>query len=117
MTEIVRLGDIGRRFIVGSGGYDLSGETDLRLVFKFSDGTIVEKTTADTPAVEAPSTPITVDVDGVSTTFEADEYWSYLSESGLLSVVGDTTIHGEYVDGTPKDLSGDINTFSIVPRE
>jgi len=117
MTEIVRLGDIGRRFVIGSGGYDLSSQTDLRIVFKFQDGTIVEKTTADTPAVEIINAPITVDVDGVSTTFLANEYWSYRSESGLLSVVGDATVHGEYVDATPKDLSGDINTFSIIPRE
>lgn len=116
MTEIVRLGDIGRVFIIGSGGFDLSSQTELRVVFLKPDGTtVVEKLTAD--GVTAPATPFTGLVDGVSTTFNANEYWSYPSESGLLNVTGDWSVHGEYVDGTPKDLSGDINLFTVNPRE
>lgn len=115
MTEIVRLGDIGRVFIIGSGGFDLSSQTELKVVFKFSDDSIVKKLTAN--GVTAPGVPFTGLVDGVSTTFNANEYWLYPSESGLLSVLGDGTVHGEYVDATPKDLSGDVNTFTINPRE
>jgi hypothetical protein len=116
MTETVREGDIGRTFIIGSGGYDLSGETELRVVFLKPDGTTtVEKLTAD--GVSAPAVAWTGLVDGVSTTFDANEYWSYPSESGLLTPTGDWTVHGEYVDGTPKDLSGDVNAFTVLARE
>ena len=114
MTD-VREGDIGRKFAISSGDYDLSGQTELRMVFKKPDLTVVEKLTAD--GVSAPSTPLTLNVDGVETTFAADHYWLYSSESGLLDATGGWTVHGEYVDGTPKDLSGDVSNFTVLPRE
>ncbi len=115
MTDI-RLNDVGRIFVGGSGGYDLSGQTTLRMVFKKPDGTVVEKTGSD--GVIIVNAPITVDVQGVPTTFEANEYWQYPSEAGLLDQVGTTwSVHGEYVDATPKDLSGDVHIFEVLPRE
>ena len=115
MTDI-REGDIGRIFVCGSGGYDLSGKTELRMVFKKPDNTVVEKLTAD--GVVIANEPITVNVDGVPTTFLANEYAKYPSESGLLDQTGATwSIHLEYEDGTPKDLSGDVSVFSVLPRE
>jgi len=114
MTDI-RVGDIGR-IIAINANFDLSGQTELRMVFKKPGGTVVEKLTAD--GVSAPATPLTIDVDGVSNTFLANEYWQYATESGLLDESGATwTVHGEYVDGTPKDLSGDVSVFTVLPRE
>jgi hypothetical protein len=85
------------------------------MVFKKPDLTVIEKLSAD--GVTAPATSLTIDVDGVETTFLANEYWQYASESGLLNVTGLWTVHGEYVDGTPKDLSGDVSPFNVLPRE
>ncbi len=114
MSELVFEGDIGRIFVINAN-FDLSGNTELRMVFKKPDGTVVEKLTAD--GVSAPATPLTVDLDGVSTVFAANEYFQYASESGLLTPTGVWSVHGEYVDGTPKDLSGLVETFTVLPRE
>jgi hypothetical protein len=114
MTDI-REGDIGRTIAIRSD-FDLSGNTELRMVFKKPDGTVVTKLTAD--GVSAPAVPITIKVDGVEEIFPANKYWQYSTEAGLLDQTGTTwTNHGEYVDGTPKDLSGDVSTFSVLPRE
>jgi len=114
MTETVRENDIGRIFVINAN-FDLSGETELRMVFKKPDGTVVEKLTAD--GVSAPAIPYTGEIDGVAVTFLANEYWQYPSESGLLTPTGSWSAHGEYVDGTPKDLSGDVSNFTVLPRE
>ena len=113
MTD-VRKDDIGRIFAINAN-FDLSSNTELRMVFKKPDLTVVEKLTAD--GVSAPATPLTIDVGGVETTFLANEYWQYSSESGLLDATGGWSVHGEYVDGTPKDLSGDVSNFEVLPRE
>lgn len=114
MTETVREGDIGRIFVINAN-FDLSGQTELRMVFKKPDLTVVEKLTAD--GVSAPAVPWTGDLDGTETTFLANEYFQYSSESGLLNATGGWSVHGEYVDGTPKDLSGDVSNFTVLPRE
>jgi len=85
------------------------------VVLKRPDGTTVTKLKAD--GVTAPATPVTVDVEGISTTFNANEYFQYPTESGVMTPSGTTwQIHGEYVDGTPKDFSGDVSTFTVFPR-
>ena len=109
----VRVGDIGKIFIVNAD-FNLSGNTDLRMVFKKPDSTIVTKTSLD--GVVAPATPITVIINGTSTTLDANEYWQYPSESGLLDATGSWEVHGEYVDADPTDLSGDIGLFSVLSR-
>lgn len=109
----VRVGDIGKLFIINAD-FDLSGNTDLRMVFKKPDGTLVTKTSSD--GVIAPAVPVTVDINGTATTLEANKYWQYPSESGLLDTIGSWQVHGEYVDGSPKDLSGDIGLFTVLSR-
>jgi hypothetical protein len=112
-----RVDDIGRKFVINAN-FDLSGNTELRMIFKKPDGTVVEKLTAD--GVSAPAVPWVGKLcpeDEEDTTFEANKYWEYASESGLLDAEGDWTKHGEYVDGTPKDLAGDVTTFPVLPRE
>lgn len=114
MTDI-RLGDVGR-IIAINANFDLSSNTELRMVFKKPSGAVVEKLTAD--GVSAPATPLTIDVDGVEQTFLANEYWQYSTESGLIDEVGTTwTVHGEFVTAEPKDLSGDVSIFEVLPRE
>ncbi|WP_372857641.1 hypothetical protein [Pseudoalteromonas sp.] len=110
----IRQDDIGRIFAIDAD-FDLSGNTELRVVFTKPDGTIVEKLKAD--GVTAPGVDLTICVDGVDQTFLANEYFQYSSEAGLLDLTGSWTIHGEYVDATPKDLSGDVSRFTVLPRE
>ena len=111
----VKENEIGKLIVINAD-FDLSGNTELRMVFKKPDGTIVTKLSAD--GVVAPATPITVDVDGVSTTFEANEYFQYPTESGVLTPSGTLwQVHGEYVDATPKDFSGDVSNFTVFPRD
>lgn len=115
MTETVKEGDIGRIFIVGTGGFDVSGNTELKMVFKKPDLVVITKLKAD--GVSAPVVPITVDVDGVLTTFEAGEYLKYISVAGLFDLTGVWSIHAEYVDATPKDFAGTVTNFTVLPRE
>ena len=118
MTETAREGDVGRKFVASSGDFDLSGNTELRMVFKKPDLTVVTKLKAD--GVSAPAVPWVGKLDPSDTedtTFEANHYWEYESEAGLLDQVNGWSYHGEYVDGTPKDLSGLIIDFTVLPRE
>jgi hypothetical protein len=109
----VKENEIGKLMVINAG-FNMSGNTELRVVFKKPDGTIITKLKAD--GVTAPATPITVDLDGVETTFNANEYWQYPTESGVLTPSGTGwKIHGEYVDATPKDLCGDTSNFTVLP--
>ncbi len=113
MTD-VRVDDVGKLFIINAG-FDLSGNSDLRMVFKKTDGTVVTKTSTD--GVVAPAVPVTVEIDGTETTLAANEYWQYPSEAALLTPAGTGwEVHGEYVDATPKDLAGDIDIFDVLSR-
>ena len=112
----IKEGEIGKLLILGSGGFDLSGNTELKVILVKPDGTVIEKLKAD--GVSAPSVPITVDVDGVETTFLADEYWQYPTEAGVMVPAGTGwKTHGEYVDGTPKSFCGDESNFTVLPCE
>ena len=56
-------------------------------------------------------------VDGVEETFLAKEYFQYPTEAGVMTPSGTTwAMHGEYVDGTPKDLAGDVVNLTVLPR-
>lgn len=113
MSNEVKELEIGKLFVINAI-FDLSPNTELRMVFVQPDGTVITKLKAD--GVTAPATPLTVDVDGVETTFAANEYFQYASESGLLTPTGQWKIHGEYVDATPKDFAGDVSDFTVLPR-
>jgi len=110
----IKAGEIGKLLVLGSGGFDLSGNSELKVILVKPDGTVIEKLKAD--GVTAPATPITVDVDGTETTFDANEYWQYPTESGVMEPAGTGwKAHGEYVDATPKDFCGDESTFTVLP--
>jgi hypothetical protein len=109
----IKEGEIGKLLVVNAD-YDLSGYTELRVVLEKPDGTKITKLTAD--GVTAPAVPITIDVDGVETTFAANEYFQYPTESGVMTPSGaNWKIHGEYVDATPKDFCGDTSIFTVLP--
>lgn len=111
---MVKENEVGKLLVVNAK-FDLSGNTELRVVLVKPDGTVVTKLSAD--GVVAPVVDITVEVDGVETTFLANEYWQYPSEAGVLTPPGtDWKIHGEYVDATPKDFAGDVSNFTVLPR-
>lgn len=108
----VKVGEIGKLLIINAD-FDLSGNTELRVVLEKPDETLITKLSTD--GVTAPAVPVTVVIDGVSQTFAANEYFQYPTESGVIDVAGNWKIHGEYVDGTPKDFCGDTALFSVLP--
>jgi len=109
----VKENEVGKLLVVNAA-FDMSGNTELRIILEKPDGTKITKLTAD--GVTAPAIPITLDIDGVSTTFNANEYWQYPTEAGVLTPSGTNwKIHGEYVDNTPKDLCGDTSVFTVLP--
>lgn len=109
----IRENEVGKLLVVNAG-FDLSGNTELRVVLETPDETVITKLTAD--GVTAPAVPWTGLVDGVETTFLANEYWQYPTEAGVMTPDGaGWKIHGEYVDGTPKDFCGDTSTFTVLP--
>jgi len=110
----VKEDEVGKLFVINAA-FDLSGNTELNMVFKKPDGTIITKASAD--GVTAPAVPVTVDVDGVSTVFLANEYFQYPSEVGLLTPAGTSwEVYGVYIDGTPKNFAGDVSLFDVLPR-
>lgn len=105
----LRVGEVGKTIRVNTG-YDLSSNTELTLVFTKPGGTTVSKTTAD--GITAPSVDVTAD-DG--STFTADEYMSYNTESGFLDESGTWQVYAQYDDATPKTFIGDTTTFQVLP--
>ena len=65
-------------------GFDLSSNTELSIIFCKPDGTSVTKTKT-TNSVAMGTSTITVDVDGVSTTFTANQYVTYSVEADLIA--------------------------------
>lgn len=109
----IKENDIGKVIPVNAK-FDLSGNTELSLVFVKPDGTKVTKTSVH--GVTAPSVDGTFEVDGVDTKFNADEYWQYTSETGLFDQTGKWFVYGIYEDGTPKNLAGISAQFTVHPR-
>lgn len=108
----LKVGEIGKLIVINAG-FDLSSNSELRVVLTKPDLTEVTKLKAD--GVTAPAVPINVTIDGVAVTFDANEYWQYPTESGVIDASGSWKVHGEYVDVTPKDLCGDSTTFTVLP--
>ena len=103
------------KVIVVNAGFDLSANTELKLVFTKPDDSQVTKTSSD--GVTAPSVDTTATVNGIETTFKANEYWEYSSEAGLLTPPGaNWSVYGIYVDGSPTDLAGRTAPFTVFER-
>ena len=110
--SVLKVGEIGKLILVNAN-YDLSSNSDLQLKFTKPDQTTLTVDVAG--GVSAPATPVTVDVDGVSTVFNANEYFQYATGSGDLSLAGNWTVNGIYIDATPKLFCGDTAAFVVLP--
>jgi hypothetical protein len=106
----LKVGEIGKTINVNAD-FDLSGNTDLKLVFTKPDLTIL--TVDKAGGVTAPAVPYT-DPD-TGEVFAANEYWSYNTASGDIDQDGPWAVNGRYIDATPKDFCGDTATFTVLP--
>ena len=106
----IKVGEIGKTINVNAA-FDMSGNTDLELVFTKPDLSILTVNKAG--GVTAPAVPFTDPITGV--TFAANEYWSYNTKSGDIDQDGNWKIHGEYIDATPKEFCGDTALFTVLP--
>lgn len=109
----IKENEVGKA-IIANALFDVSGNSELRMVFLTPLGTTVTKTKAD--GVTAPTVDVVADVDGVDVTFLANEYLQYLTEPGVMTPNGQWKVHAEYADATPKDFSGDVANFNVLPR-
>lgn len=105
----IRIGEYGKKFRVNTD-FDLSGNSELTLIFTRPDLTTFNKTSAD--GVVAPGVPVT-DPD-TGETFEANEYMEYLTASGDIDQTGQWTVQAQYDDITPKRFIGDVATFTVL---
>lgn len=102
------VGEYGKIFYFAAG-FDMSGKTELEILFTKPDGTTVSKLTADGVAVGT-GTP-TVDGLGV---LVANEHATYTVESGLFAAGTEGTWSARltYTDAT-KILKSGIATFEL----
>ena len=105
--------EIGKA-ILANTSFNVSANSELKVVFTKPDGTVITKLKAD--GVSAPAVDVVTTVDGVETTFLANEYLQYLTESGVMTPDGAWKVYAVYVDGTPKELVGDVSNFNVLPR-
>lgn len=105
--------DVGK-IIAINADFDLSGNTELKMVFTKPDGSQITKLSAD--GVTAPTTDTVTSVNGVETTFLANKHWAYVTEAGVLTPSGDWSNYGIYIDGSPKDLAGRSSPMTVLPR-
>jgi len=108
----LHVGEIGKSIVVNAA-YDMSANTDLKLIFTKPDQTTL--TVDKAGGVSAPSSTLVVTIDGVSVTLAANEYWLYATSSGDLDQAGTWSVVGQYIDATPKLFCGESSTFTVLP--
>lgn len=101
----IKVGEIGK-IIDLDAQFDLSANTDIKLLFTKPDASTLEVTKAG--GVSAPN--IASDVG-----FLAGEYWQYAVSTGDIDQAGAWFVRGEYIDGTPKTFFGNTATFTVLP--
>lgn len=86
-------------------GFDISGFTQLQLVFTKPDGTVVTKTSPD---VTAPP------VDSITTEglFPANTYAEYRLQNGDVDQAGEWCVYAIYDDGS-QHLIADVAHFTV----
>ncbi len=107
--SVLKVGEFGKIVQMGTS-FDMSANTDLNIVFTKPDQTQLTVTAG----VTAPAIPATVDVNGVSTTFAANEYLQYSFVSGDLDQAGTWIANGVYIEGTTKRFCGDAFSFLVL---
>lgn len=100
----MRVGECGKT-ITCATGYDMSGNTELTLVFTKPDNSTLTKTTAS--GVTAPAQALG--------SLPASTYFSYTMGAGDIDQDGAWTVQGTYDDATPKTFISDVATFTVDP--
>jgi len=92
-------GEVGKVIRVSSGGYDMSSNTELEIVFTLPDDTSVTKASADGVVIGSGVTDPDLGV------LAANEYVEYPTEAGFLSqasiVPNDWNAYIKYTNTTP----------------
>lgn len=105
----LKVGEVGKTIVV-STEYDMSGYTELSIIFTLPDTSTVTKTTAD--GVTAPAIPLDDETLGE---LPASTYLAYDVEAGLLTAAGSWQLYAKYEDGSPKTFYGDPVEFQVNP--
>ena len=109
----IKVGEVGKIIRVNAD-FDMSGSSNLKLVFTKPDQTTLTAQTAD--GVTAPAVDVSGTLaDGTPYSFLANEYWEYAIVAGNIDQSGQWEVHGEYIDATPKDFCGDTANFPVLP--
>lgn len=101
---VIKVGEIGKIIDIDAQ-FDLSGNTDLKLLFTKPDASTLEVIKSG-----GVSAPIVASEAG----FSANEYFQYPIASGDIDQAGTWFVRGEYIDGTPKTFFGDTATFVVL---
>lgn len=99
----IKVGEIGKTIRINAA-FDMSGNTNLKLVFTKPDLTTL--TVEKAGGVSAPAV--------AASGFNANEYWEYDTASGDIDQAGTWKVHGVYIDGSPKEFCGDTATFTVL---
>jgi hypothetical protein len=100
----MRVGECGK-IITCATSYDMSGSTELTLVFTKPDKTTLTVTTSN--GVSAPGQALG--------SLSASTYFSYTTAAGDIDIKGTWTVQGTYNDASPKTFISDIATFTVDP--
>ena len=105
------VGEKGKNLVVNAG-YSMASNTNLELVLTRPNQTVLTVNKAG--GVTAPSSSLVVEIDGVSQTLNANEYWLYPTLATDLDAAGTWSVHGKYYDAT-KEFCGASSTFTVLP--
>ena len=108
--SVLKVGEFGKILQMGTS-FDMSSNTALNIIFTKPDQT---QLTVTNPGVTAPAVQVTVDVNGVPTTFEANEYFQYAFVTGDLDQAGTWIANGVYIEGSTKRFCGDPFVFTVL---
>ncbi len=109
----LKVGETGKTFRVAAS-FDMSGNTELTLIFTLPDGTTTTKTKTG-GEVTLGTTPIT---DPDLGALLANEYVEYEIEAGFLNQDGDWKVSLTYTNTTPTPddiYIGDCAPFTVLP--
>lgn len=112
----ITVGEVGRKFRVSTGGFDMSSSTGLTLILTKPDGTKLTKTELSTNPVTAPAVALVNDPDLGSQA--ASTYFEFTSVAADFDQSGETwTACGIYTDATPKvfHTEAPAKVFTVLP--
>lgn len=113
----IKVGEVGKPLRYPTT-FDLSSSTEMTLKITSPTGVVLELTQTggrvSAPAVELTNEPV-IQADGsiVNQTVPASTYMEITTIASDFTEEGNHNICGTYEDATPKDFSGDENTFPV----